>query len=180
MSKLTWIPAVPALARAIASSITERIPRSSMSRIVKAPMPEALTLARSSASTSRIPTRAAREPSTIGEKPARFTSEGAPRPRTAARGMPWMFPVGLVSAVFASAWASNQTSPSFCRRAWKWRASPAIVPIATEWSPPITTGVVPAARASPTASRRASQTSRISRRYLRRGSPGPWVSWIFG
>ncbi len=89
---------MPALARLMASSITARMPRSSMSRMVKAPMPEAFTFARSSTSTSRMPTSAAREPSTIGEKPARFTSEGAPRPSTAASGIPWMFPVGLVSA----------------------------------------------------------------------------------
>ena len=126
-----------------------------------------------------MPTSAAREPSTIGEKPARFTSEGAPRPSTAASGMPWMLPVGLVSAVFASAWASNQTRPSFSFRRWKCRARPAIVPIATEWSPPSTTGVAPAPSASPTRSRSVSQTSRISFRYLRRGSPGPCVSGIF-
>jgi hypothetical protein len=30
-----------------------------------------------------------------------------------------MLPVGLVSLVFASAWASNQTRPSFSFRRWK-------------------------------------------------------------
>ena len=90
------------------------MPRSSMSRMVKAPMPEAFTVARSATSTSRMPTSAAREPSTIGAKPARFTSSAAPRPSTTASGMPWMLPLGLVSGVFASACASNQTRPSFC------------------------------------------------------------------
>src|SRR4029453_6576698 len=39
-------------------------------------------------------------------------------------------------------------------------------------------GSVPAAAASATRSRSRPHTSRISFRYLSRGSPGPWVSWI--
>ena len=77
-SKLTWMPAVPAVARWIASSITVRIPRSSMSRIVKAPMPDAFTVARSAGSTSRSPTTEARAASTIGASPARLTSRASP------------------------------------------------------------------------------------------------------
>ena len=69
---------------------------------------------RSGTSTSRSPTMAAREPSTIGTAPASFVSASGPRPRAMAQGMPWMLPDGLVSGVFMSPWASNQMRPTFC------------------------------------------------------------------
>ncbi len=51
--------------------------------------------------------------------------------------------------------------------------------MATEWSPPRTTGTAPPSRASPTRSRRSVTTSTISARYFKRGSPAAWVSGIF-
>ncbi len=56
----------------------------------------------------------ARPPPSAGS-PARLTRLSAPCPSTAASGMPWMLPLGLVSGVLASACASNQTRPSFSR-----------------------------------------------------------------
>ena len=174
MSKLTWMPAVPALARLIASSITDAHPPLvdvAHGEGADAGGLDVRPLRRTS--TSRMPTSAAREPSTIGEKPARFTSEGAPRPSAAASGIPWMFPVGLVSrGVRVGVGVEPDEARASPSVRWKWRASPAIVPIATEWSPPRTTGVAPVSSASPTRSRSVSQTSTISFRYLRRGSPG--------
>ena len=52
-----------------------------------------------------------------GDVPGEADEVGDPRPRATARGMPWMFPDGLVSAVFESAWASNQMRPIFRPRA---------------------------------------------------------------
>ena len=43
--------------------------------------------------------------------PASPTRLGSPMPRATASGMPWMLPLGLVSGVFMSPWASNQMRP---------------------------------------------------------------------
>ncbi len=178
-SKLTWIPAVPSLARLIASSITARIPRSSMSRMVKAPMPEARTLARSAVSTSRRPTSAAREPSTIGQRPARLTRLG----RTEAERRRQRHPVDV------PAWGSSRRCWSRRgRRTRRGRSSPprsggsatrpAIVPMAMEWSPPRTTGNAALLERLAHAVAEGLADLLISFRYLSRGSPGPCVSGI--
>jgi len=147
--------------------------------MVKAPIPDSRMFSFSAGSTSRRPTTAARAPSTIGpSSPARETRLFSPMPRATARGMPWMFPLGEVSGVFMSPWASNQMRPmrSSCFR--KWRDTPAMVPIAIEWSPPSTTGIAHSPRARSTSSRTSSQVWRISLRYFMRGSPGSCVSWM--
>ena len=43
-----------------------------------------------------------------------------------------MFPLGEVSGVFMSPWASNQMRPMRSSRLPKWRDTPAIVPMAIE------------------------------------------------
>ena len=103
--------------------------------------------ARSAGSTSRRPTTAARAPSTIGALAGQARRGSARRcpgpPRAASRGC---CRSGSSPRVFMSPWASNQMSPIFSPRSrWK-RATPAIVPIAIEWSPPSTTGRAPAAQ----------------------------------
>ena len=55
--------------------------------------------------------------------------------------MPWTLPDGLVSGVLRSPCASIQITPPGCPAA---AAMPESVPIATEWSPPSTSGVAPA------------------------------------
>ena len=88
-----------------------------------------------------------------------------------------MFPVGLVSGVFMSPWASNQMSPIFFLFRSRWNCdAPAMVPMAIEWSPPSTIGMRPSASTPATTSRRAAQVWRISFRYLSFGSPGSRVS----
>src|ERR1019366_5217449 len=66
MSSERWSPAVPAVAMRMASSITVRRPRSSMSRMVKARMPLSRTCGFSAASTSRNPTMTAWRGSILG------------------------------------------------------------------------------------------------------------------
>ena len=173
-SKLTWMPAVPLVARLIASSITVRMPRSSMSRMVKAPMPDVLDVLRA----RRRPRRAGRPPPRARRRPwapRRPGRPGSARPSPARppAGMPWMLPLGDVSGVFMSPWASNQMSPIFWPRSrWK-RETPAIVPIAIEWSPPSTTGMRPlaSARAHPVAQRLAGGAD-LAPGTCSRGSPG--------
>ena len=57
--------------------------------------------------------------------------------------MPWTLPLGEVSGVLKSAWASTQTTPT--RRP---RAAPATEPMLKEWSPPKTMGKTPSGRAA--------------------------------
>ena len=53
-------------------------------------------------------------------------------PMQQASGMPWMLPLGLVSGVFMSAWASIQIRPTDCFFLRKVRERPAMEPIAME------------------------------------------------
>ena len=54
-------------------------------------------------------------------------------PKTAAKGIPWTLPDGVVNGVCKSAWASIHITPkSF---PFKCLSIPAIVPIDEEWSP---------------------------------------------
>src|SRR5947209_6756459 len=100
----------------------------------------------------------------------------------AARGMPCTFPLGDVSGVLMSAWASIQISPTFCSRSRlccrKNSATPATVPAATEWSPPSTNGNLPASSVLKTVSACLVQVAVISFRYLACGSPDFFVSAI--
>jgi hypothetical protein len=49
--------------------------------------------------------------SIAGSGHASFSNASPARPRAAAKGMPWTFPLGLVSGVLMSAWASIQRTP---------------------------------------------------------------------
>src|SRR6478752_4269653 len=102
-------------------------------------------------------------------------SSAGPSPMIAARGMPCTLPLGEVSGVLMSAWASIQIRPTFCsctRRCWrKNSATPATVPAATEWSPPSTSGNFPASSVFNTCSACLVQVAVISFRYLAWGSP---------
>ena len=72
------MPAVSSPAKRSASAITSRMPRSSMSRIVKICAPDSLMSLRSLESRSRTPTSATLRGSIIGFTPARSTSSGGP------------------------------------------------------------------------------------------------------
>src|SRR6266478_8195654 len=102
MSSEMWYPAVPRPARRRASSITVRMPRSSMSRMVKTPMPARRTFSFSMASMSRTPTSTQFSGFTFGEKSRIFASSLGPNPTSAASGMPWTLPLGDVSGVLMS------------------------------------------------------------------------------
>src|SRR6185437_3334895 len=109
--------------------------------------------------------------STLGENPKISANSGGPNPMMAAKGMPWTLPLGEVEGVLMSLWASIQTSPIFCSwRRWN-SATPATVPAATEWSPPSTTGTLPASSVLTTSSACLVQVAVISFRYLAWGSP---------
>ena len=83
---------------------------------------------------------------------------GPARPSAAASTIPWTLPVGLVSGRFRSPCASTQSTPPGPLT----RASPPSVPIATEWSPPRTSGSRPASSADSTLSATRAQAARIS------------------
>ena len=122
-------------------------------------------------SSSRTPSSA-----TFADRPpeaARLALEPAPAsPSAAASGIPWTFPLGLVSGVLMSEWASIQsTPPGPCTE-----ASPPSVPSATEWSPPRTSGIAPARVASATLSAISSHVrpgSRGEARALVAEAPSP-------
>jgi hypothetical protein len=86
--------------------------------------------------------------------------------------MPWTAPLGVVSGVLKSACASNHSTPP-----GPWTdANPPIVPIATEWSPPRTSGTEPPSAADRTCSAIRSQVSRISVMKRAFSSPASIVS----
>ena len=116
----------------MASSITARSPRSSISRMVNARTPDSRTCGRSVASTSRRPTITVLCGATLGRKPNRSASGSGPMPSRQASGMPWILPLGLESGVFISACASSQIRPTRWPRSRKCRDTPLTVPIATE------------------------------------------------
>ena len=105
-----------------------------MSLIVKTRTPSSPIRPRSPSSTERAPTIAARTTDGDGQAPVPNSSPAAPS--ASASGMPWTFPLGDVPGRFMSAWASIQSTPP-APRAF---AIPPSVPIATEWSPPSTSG----------------------------------------
>ena len=78
----------------------------------------------------------------------------------------------ITASSMKSACASNQRTPP-----GPWTdANPPIVPIATEWSPPSTSGIEPLSAAARTCSAIRSQVSRISVRKRAFSSPGSIVS----
>ncbi len=76
--------------------------------------------------------------------------------------MPWILPVGDVPGRFMSPCASNQMSPSFFFSDLRCAEMPETVPIAMEWSPPITSGHSPASNERFVISASCVHTSRIS------------------
>ena len=76
MSRLTATPAVSSMAYLRASDMTSRMPRSSMSRMVKTWMPDFLTILRSWASRSRAPTMTILPGSALGLKPSKIDEFG--------------------------------------------------------------------------------------------------------
>ena len=128
ISSERWKPVVPSQTMRMASSMTARRPRSSISRMVNAFTPDSRTCGFSSASTSRRPTIATFEACTLGAGPSSVVNSGGPIPMQQASGMPCTLPLGDVSGVFISAWASIQSSPTFCVCLRKCRVTPATVP----------------------------------------------------
>ena len=62
--------------------------------------------------------------------------------------MPCRLPLGVVSGVLKSAWASSQSTARRRPAAAQCRAMPLIVPMEIEWSPPRKTGTPPASAIS--------------------------------
>ena len=93
--------------------------------------------------------RAGRPPRPARRRPsarlaARPTSVVSPSPRATASGIPWMFPVGLVSGrVHVAVGVEPDEADLLLPRLRWYRDTPAIVPMAIEWSPPSTTGMLP-------------------------------------
>jgi hypothetical protein len=100
--------------------MTERIPRSSISRMVKTLTPACWITTFSALSIERGPTITAFEGSTFGLKPPIPVRSGSPSPSAIASAMPWMLPDGVVSGVFMSPWASNQMRPMDCCFFLRW------------------------------------------------------------
>jgi len=67
---------------------------------------------------SRTPTSTQFSGFTLGEKSKMFDNSAGPSPISAASGMPCTLPLGELSGVLMSVWASIQISPTrwFCRR----------------------------------------------------------------
>gem|GEM_PF-4319588 len=78
---------------------------------------------------------------------AHSTPANSPSPNAAASDIPWTFPDGEVVGVLKSPWASNHTAPMSASR-----ADPRNEPMATEWSPPSTSGVSSSVNALATSS----------------------------
>ena len=87
-----------------------------------------------------MPTSATRVGSSFGSSPPTAVSSFGPKPNSAASGIPWMLPEGEVFGTWMSLCASTQRRPSrfLCFR--QYDATPEIVPMAIEWSPPSTSG----------------------------------------
>ena len=98
-----------------------------------------------------MPIIATRASSTDGTGQRPVSNHSRPRPIAAATGMPWMLPDGLVSGVLRSPCASIHSIAPGAPAA---RARPPSTPIASEWSPPSTSGNSPARVAPSTASAR--------------------------
>ena len=136
MSSETWTKPGPAICVSD-SRIARSIPIRSMSLIVYALIPSSRIRSRSRASTrAEADERDAlrldrRERPRVARRSARPS-----RPIAAASGIPCTLPLGEDSGVFRSLCASIQSTPPSSAG----RASPPSVPIATEWSPPSTSG----------------------------------------
>ena len=143
MSNETWKPAVPS--RAIAQRLLHHRAHAALVDVahgedVDARAADDLALARRRSSRACRPAR--RSPAShLGREAADPRQVAvAQAERRCASGMPWTLPDGVVSGVFMSAWASNQISPNDSPRPRRKRATPATEPMATEWSPPSTSG----------------------------------------
>ena len=79
-----------------------------MSLMVKTFTPECRSRRRSSSSSDRTPTSTVWSSRSDGVGQLSDTKAGPAHPSAAASGMPCTLPVGLVSGVLASAWASTQ------------------------------------------------------------------------
>ena len=111
MSSETCRNAPPDASR-IASSTIVSMPRRSTSYIVYTCTPSPRRRAFSPSSTLRTPIRTVRASVSIGMGHASLRNRGSGlRPSAIASGMPCTFPVGEVSGVFISVWASNQITP---------------------------------------------------------------------
>ena len=87
-----------------------------------------------------------------------------------------MLPLGVVSGMFMSVWASTQIRPMLSSALAKWAATAETVPIDSEWSPPRTSGSAPPSKLALTMVWERRQTSVISVRYRVLASPGSMVS----
>ena len=138
-----------------ACSITWCIPWRSMSYMLNTVTPARRRCSRSPSSMLRTPTSTACSPSTEGIGQAsllkRWSSDS---PSVTASGIPCTFPLGELTGVLMSEWASTQTTPPGAPWA---RANPPSVPIAIEWSPPSTSGTSPAVTTSATSRASSSQ-----------------------
>ena len=114
---------------------TLAIPWASTSFMVYACTPASARSRRSSGSTLRKPTSTTSSGCTLAPPPPTPTRSGCPKPHSTASGMPSTLPDSEVSGVLKSAWASTHRTP-----VRPMVATPATVPIETEWSPPKKTG----------------------------------------
>ena len=112
----------------------------SMSCMLKALMPFSRRICFSPRSTSRSPMYTNFLGLSLGSsssQPKMSSLFSFARPVRKATGIPWIFPLSLVSGVLISACASTQmTAISRSRRSRMARDVPAMVPMAIEWSPP--------------------------------------------
>src|SRR5256885_8676589 len=65
-----------------------------------------------------------------------------PRPHRLATGMPCRLPLGEISGVLQSAWASSQITRIARPRRRQWAATALIEPMARLWSPPSISGKI--------------------------------------
>ena len=93
------------------SRTARSIPMRSTSLIVKTRTPASRSSRRSPSSSRRVPTSATRVGSTAGNGQASLSNPGPASPSAAASTIPWTFPLGLVSGVLMSEWASIQSTP---------------------------------------------------------------------
>ena len=107
MSSERWTNGAPCTTSS-APSTTDSSPARSMSLMVKTLTSEARSRSRSSCRASGRPTSTVCVLVQRRRRPAVGREAGPAQPRAAASGMPCTLPVGLVSGVLASAWASIQ------------------------------------------------------------------------
>ena len=102
--------------------------------------------------TERMPTWRISDGSIAGAWPPRWVSAPGPRPHRQATGMPCTLPLGVMSLVLKSVWASSQITRKRRPRRRQCAATAAMEPMARLWSPPSRMGRWPSCSSAYTAS----------------------------